>query len=134
MKDFAEKMESLKNRESRLESRSKELIEKEKELTDLAYGLGVGIDDIKVETVDLPIIVPRDPGDETPEEDRVILDSTDGFIRRVMNVYYEGEKIDEHSFQIVFKNLPSGKSYNILVDSGERKYFLMKNYNPGGAA
>ena len=134
MKDFAEKMESLKNRESRLESRSEELIEKEKELTDLAYGLGVGIDDIKVETVDLPIIVPRDPGDETPEEDRVILDSTDGFIRRVMNVYYEGEKIDEHSFQIVFKNLPSGKSYNILVDSGERKYFLMKNYNPGGAA
>jgi competence ComEA-like helix-hairpin-helix protein len=126
--------EQLIAREQEMDSKAEMLKEYEQKLNEIRYGVGANIDDMEAETVDLPVIVQRDPEDKNPEDDRVILDSTDGYIRRAINVYFEGQAMEGDYSRVVFKNIPVNKSYNILVDTGERRYFLMKNFNPGGAA
>ncbi len=134
LKEINEREENLISRENDIDSKAGDLKDLEQHLNDIRFGVGAKPEDMDVETVDIPILVQRDPGDENPEDDRVILDSTDGYIRRIINVYYQGQKMEDDYSRVVFKDIPVKKSYNIMVDTGERKYFLMKNFNPGGAA
>jgi len=132
--ELAAREKKLDKRKDEIDTRAQALKDREENLGEIAHGLGTDLKDLEIKTIDIPVIVQRDPDDNNPEDERVILDSTDGYIRRVMNVYYEGQKLDENYSRVIFKNMPLKKIYNILIDTGERRYFLMKNFNPGGAS
>ena len=85
-----------------------------------------------IETGDLPIIIQLDPEEPDTEDDMVILSSIDGIVRRKINISKEGSKMDENNTKIVFNNIPLNKTYNVLVDTGETQYYLLKNFHPGG--
>jgi competence ComEA-like helix-hairpin-helix protein len=134
LKAIQEKEDSFDSRSRELDDREQGVTQKEQDINEVADRIGLNLKDLNEKTVDIPVMVPSDPDDTNPEDDRVILKSTDGLIQKSMNVYYEGEKIDDVYSRVVIKNVPTDKSYNILVDTGERKYFLIKNFNPGGEA
>lgn len=137
--DIDAKMKAIEEKEEEIDSQSREIEDKERDLDDrakeideVADRIGMNLKSIDEQTVDIPIMVMRDPDDMNPEDDRVILESTDWLIQKTINVYYEGEKLSDDYSQVIFRNVPIEKSYNILVDTGERKYILMKNFKPGG--
>ncbi len=114
-----------------LKTKKDELLEMEKKLSYIAFGMEVEFPEMLVETVDIPVIIPINPEEVDPAEIAVILTSTDGFIRRELNAQDVGEKIDDIYSRMIFSMVPVSKTYNVTVTSGEDRYYVLKNYNPG---
>jgi len=126
----------LEAKESDIEQAQEKMEKLEERLKRLVKGVTgepmKGLDSLEIETVDIPVVVPLDPEDENPDDDMVVLTSTDGYIQRTINVQREGVRMDEHYSKVVFPDLPRKKAYNILVDTGEERYYILKNFRPGG--
>ena len=117
-----------------LDARDRDLEQREREMKELSDRIGMDLKDLADHTIDIPVMVMRDPDDPDPTDDMVILESTDWLVKKSINVHYQGEKLSDMYSQVTFKDVPMDKTYNILVDTGERKYVLMKNLKPGGEA
>jgi hypothetical protein len=76
--------------------------------------------------IDYEVTVALDMDDPDAQEDKVSLISTDGKFIKSLSIGKDGKKADEGYTTLLFREVPAGKLYNIEVDTGETKYFLIK--------